>query len=124
MPNKPHQKLDAWKYSFEFVKEVYRATDNLPATERFGLTSQIRRAAVSIPSNIAEGAGRKSKKEFVNFLSIALGSLSEPDTLLLLTKELGFIGSEIVELLLNKLDVIGKLIYGLMKSLGYVSEKM
>ena len=124
MTDKPHKKLDAWKFSFELVKEIYRATENLPTNEKFGLASQIRRAAVSVTSNIAEGAGRKSKKEFINFLSIALGSVSELDTLLLLTKELGFIESEIVEVLLSKLDIIGKLIFGLMKSLGYVSEKM
>src|SRR5690349_3871862 len=124
MTDKPHKKLDAWKFSFEFVKEIYRATESLPSNEKFGLASQIRRAAVSIPSNIAEGAGRKSKKEFINFLSIALGSVSELDTLLLLTKELGFIESETVDVLLNKLGIIGKLIFGLMKSLGYVSDKM
>jgi len=123
MTDKPHKKLDAWKYSFEFVKDIYRVTETLPANEKFGLASQMRRAAVSIPSNIAEGAGRKSKKEFINFLSIALGSMSELDTLLLLAKELGFVESVSVEILLNKLDIIGKLIFGLMKSLGYVSEK-
>lgn len=104
---------------FEFVKEIYLVTNEFPVNEKFGLTSQIRRAAVSIPANIAEGAGRKSKKEFINFLSIALGSLSELDTLLLLAGDLKFISSEVTDELLIKLDVIGKLIYGLMKSLGY-----
>ena len=119
---KPHQKLDAWKKSFFFVKEIYLITEKLPADERFGLTSQIRRSSVSIPSNIAEGAGRKSKKEFIQFLSIALGSLSELDTQLLLCKELGFIDQINCDNLISELDIIGKLIYGLMKSLGYKSE--
>ncbi len=119
MPDKPHKKLDAWKLSFEFVKEIYFATENFPSNERFGLTSQLRRAVVSIPTNIAEGAGRKSKKEFINFLSIALGSISEADTLLLLARDLKFIKPELTDELLIKLDVIGKLIYGLMKSLCY-----
>lgn len=122
MPDKPHKKLDAWLLSFEFAKEIYRNTEYFPANEKFGLVSQLRRAAVSIPTNIAEGAGRKSKKEFINFLSIALGSLSEVDTLLLLARDLKFIEREITEELLIRLNIIGKLVYGLMKSLGYKSE--
>ncbi|MGN6213696.1 four helix bundle protein [Parafilimonas sp.] len=122
MPDKPHKKLDAWKLSFEFVKEIYFVTEVFPSSEKFGLTSQLRRASVSIPTNIAEGAGRKSKKEFINFLSIALGSISEVDTLLLLSRDLKLIQPELTDELLIKLDVIGKLIFGLMKSLGYKSE--
>jgi four helix bundle protein len=122
MIDKPHKKLNAWLFSFEFVKEAYRVTALFPNEEKFGLISQIRRAAVSLPVNIAEGAGRKSPKEFINFLSIALGSLAELDTLLLLSKELNFISEETCTDLLKKLDIIGKLIYGLMKSLGYKNE--
>ena len=120
---KPHQNLEAWKKSFFFVKSVYLITEKFPADERFGLTSQMRRSAVSIPSNIAEGAGRKSKKEFIQFLSISLGSLSELDTQILLSKELGFMGESDCILLISELDIIGKLIFGLMKSLGYDSSK-
>ncbi len=119
---KPHQRLEAWKKSFSFVKTIYLITKNFPLDERFGLTSQIKRSAVSIPSNIAEGAGRKSKKEFIQFLCIALGSLSELDTQLLLCKELAFIDEANCNNLISELDIIGKLIYGLMKSLGYKSE--
>jgi len=122
MSDKPHKNLDAWKYSFEFVKEIYKVTLSFPTNEKFGLTSQLRRAAVSLPANIAEGAGRKSTKEFIRFLSIALGSVAELDTLLLLSKDLKFIEEETVTELLDRLNVIGKLIYGLMKSLGYKSE--
>ena len=121
MNDKPHKTLDAWKFSLEFVKEIYSATAFFPSDEKFGLISQIRRAAVSLPCNIAEGAGRKSLKEFINFLSIALGSLAELDTLLLLSKELRYLKEEACFDLLKKLDIIGKLIYGLMKKLGYRS---
>jgi four helix bundle protein len=119
MTDKPHKKLDSWKYSFEFVTEIYRLTRAFPPEEKFGLVSQLRRASVSIPTNIAEGAGRKSAKEFIRILSIALGSLSEIDTLLMLSKTLGFISDPTCSDLLTKLDTIGKLIYGLMKKLGY-----
>lgn len=121
MNDKPHKTLDAWKFGFEFVKEAYSATASFPSDERFGSISQIRRAAVSLPSNIAEEAGRKSIKEFINFLSIALGSLAELDTLLLLSKELKYLKEEHCSDLLQKLNIIGKLIYGLMKKIGYKS---
>lgn len=114
---KPHKNLNSWIKSFEFVKEIYLVTNNFPPEEKFGLTSQIRRAAVSVPVNIAEGAARKGTKEFIHFLYISLGSLSELDTLILLTKELHFINEIESEQLIEKLDVIGKLIYGLIKNL-------
>lgn len=110
---KPHQNLDVWKKSFAFVKAVYSATSCFPSEEKFGLTSQLRRAAVSVPVNIAEGAARKSDKEFLNFLYISLGSASEIDTLLLLAKELNFISEKLLEELLFALDIIFKMILGL-----------
>jgi len=76
---KPHKKLEAWKQSMDLVVEIYKATEQLPKQEIYGLTNQVRRAAVSIPCNIAEGAARQTKKEFTNFLHIAQGSLSELD---------------------------------------------
>ncbi|PTS92920.1 four helix bundle protein [Flavobacterium sp. HMWF030] len=114
---KPHKKLNSWIKSFEFVKEIYLVTRQFPAEEKFGITSQIRRASVSVPVNIAEGAARKGLKEFIHFLHISLGSLSELDTLILLSKELNFITDKNFEQLIEKLDVIGKLIYGLIKNL-------
>ncbi|TDP60793.1 four helix bundle protein [Flavobacterium dankookense] len=114
---KPHKKLNSWIKSFEFVKEIYLVTNRFPTDEKFGLTSQIRRASVSVPVNIAEGAARKGTKEFIHFLHISLGSLSELDTLILLSKELDFINEKECEQLIEKLDIIGKLIYGLIKSL-------
>jgi four helix bundle protein len=114
---KPHKKLNSWIKSFEFVKEIYLVTKQFPSEEKFGITSQIRRASVSVPVNIAEGAARKGTKEFIHFLYIALGSLSELDTLILLSKELDFFNEKESEQLIKKLDVIGKLIYGLIKNL-------
>ncbi len=88
---RPHHSLDAWKRSIDFVVEVYKMTDTFPKEEKFGLTSQIRRASVSIPANIAEGAARKSDKEFLQFLSIAQGSTSEVETEILIANRLGFL---------------------------------
>ena len=77
---KPHEQLDAWKFSMELTKAVYQMTATFPAEERYGLSQQMRRAAVSIPSNIAEGAGRNGAKEFLNFIGISRGSLAELET--------------------------------------------
>jgi len=109
---KPHQKLEAWKLSFDFVKIMYSHTASFPVDEKFGLTSQIRRASVSIPANIAEGSARRSDKELLQFLYISLGSASELDTLILLAKELGFINPANCDKLISDLDSICKLIIG------------
>jgi four helix bundle protein len=74
---RPHQKLEAWSKAIELVTDAYRSTEHFPKEERYGLTGQIRRAAVSIPANLAEGAGRRSQKEFAYFLSNSQGSASE-----------------------------------------------
>ena len=88
---KPHKKLDVWKLSMDLVTAIYKLTDNFPEKEIYCLTNQIRRAAISIPSNIAEGAARNTKREFVNFLHIAQGSLSELDTQIEIAKKLGYL---------------------------------
>jgi four helix bundle protein len=94
------------------VKSVYAVTTDFPKHEIFGLVSQMRRAAVSVPSNIAEGAGRSSKKEFLQFLSIARGSLNELDTQLLIAKDLGYLSdTAAIEALIDRvLALIGGLI--------------
>ena len=88
---KPHKKLDAWKLSMDLVTDIYRITDNFPREEQYILTGQIRSAAISIPSNIAEGAARQTRKEFLNYLHITQGSLSELDTQLELARRLGYL---------------------------------
>lgn len=87
---KDHKELDVWRKAIDLVAEVYRTTTQFPKEEVFGLTSQMRRAAVSIPANIAEGAARQSDKEFIQFLHIALGSASELETELLIAERLGY----------------------------------
>jgi len=88
-----HENLDIWKLSIAFVSQIYVITRKFPEEEKFGLVSQMRRAAVSIPSNIAEGASRKSDKEFLRFLHISLGSVSELDTQLIISKNLEYCDS-------------------------------
>jgi four helix bundle protein len=87
---KPHQRLDAWKKGIDFTIRIYAATEEFPKHEVFGLTSQLRRASVSIPNNIAEGAGRNTSKEFLHFLFISRGSLAEVDTLLIIARRLKY----------------------------------
>jgi four helix bundle protein len=92
---RPHENLDVWKKGMNFVVALYKATERFPKEEKFGLTSQLRRAAVSIPANIAEGAGRKSSKEFAYFLSNSQGSASEVDTELEIANRLNYIDERI-----------------------------
>jgi len=87
---KPHERLDAWKCSMELAKAVYEMTANFPAEERYGLAQQMRRAAVSIPSNLAEGAGRNGAKEYFHFIGVSRGSLAELGTQMRLAVMLGF----------------------------------
>jgi four helix bundle protein len=101
----------------DLVEEVYKVTRSLPPDERFGLTSQIRRCAVSIPANIAEGHGRKSTGAFANHLSIASGSVAELETHLMLCQRLGFIASPELEELMKITDEIGRMLTGLKRSL-------
>ncbi len=114
-----HKKLEVWKKSIEFVKEIYKLTEEFPSSEGYGLTNQIRRAAVSIPSNIAEGAARLSDKEFIQFLNIALGSCAEVETQLIIANDLNFI--EDVSFILTKLVEIRKMITGL---ISYLKNKL
>ena len=89
-----YRNLIAWQKAMELVLEVYKATKTMPKEEIYGLTSQMRRAAVSIPSNIAEGQGRKTPRDFKNFLSIALGSLKELETQILIAQGLNYFNDQ------------------------------
>jgi four helix bundle protein len=89
-----HHDLIAWQVSVELVRDLYSLTASFPSLELYGLTGQIRRAAISVPSNIAEGAARTTKREFAHYLSMARGSLSEIDTQLTIAKQLGYIDND------------------------------
>ena len=111
-----HHELVAWQVSVELVKHVYRVSDTFPSHELYGLTGQIRRAAVSVPSNIAEGAARATKKEFAHFLVVARASLSEIDTQLTIASQLGYLDKD--EEVQQTLDRVFGLIGGLLNSLN------
>jgi len=110
---KDHKELDVWKQSVDLVIDVYRITKDFPKEEVYGLTNQIRRSAVSIPSNIGEGAARNTEKEFIQFLYIALGSASELETQLIISQKLNY-GRNIDEIV-EKLTSVKKLINGLIR---------
>lgn len=112
-----HKNLKSWKRSIQFVTAIYKYTADFPKEEKFGIISQMRRAAVSVPSNIAEGAGRQSTKEFIRFLYIALGSAIELETQLLISFNLKFLEENDYENLLEDLQNIIRLITGLIKFL-------
>src|SRR5881296_3917583 len=103
---RPHEKLQTWIESVDLVLNIYRATEVFPREEKYGLTSQIRRAAVSIPANIAEGAGRHSSKEFAHFLSNAQGSASELETELIISNRLGYLDETSFSQLIVQLERI------------------
>jgi four helix bundle protein len=111
--DKPHKKLDAWKISMDLVQEVYRVTGSFPEGERFGLVGQMRRSAVSIPSNLAEGLARRNDGEIVQFIHIAMGSVSELDTQMELCRRLGFSSSGELAKVEELLARVDKLLIGL-----------
>ena len=106
-----HKDLEVWKLSIELVVKVYSITKSLPSEEKFGLISQMKRSAVSVPSNIAEGAGRSSTKEFMRFIDIASGSLSELETQLIIVEKLEFTSTR--QLLENEMKVIRNMLFKL-----------
>ena len=115
MHNYKHLKI--WVRSMDLSEMIYRETVNFPSNEKFGLTSQLRRAATSIPSNIAEGTSRQSQKEFKHFLSISLGSCFEVNTQLELAKRFNLINFGNTEKIFHEIDQLEKMIIGFMKSI-------
>src|SRR5215510_4091759 len=115
--NKPHKKLNLWSDAVDLAQQIYKVTERFPSNEQFGLTSQVRRAAVSIPSNLAEGVVRQTKKEFLNFLHIAKGSLSELDTQLEIARRLEYLDQARWEALDERLEQIDRMLRGLVHSL-------
>jgi four helix bundle protein len=114
---RPHKKLDVWQRSIKMVKTIYEVTAGFPSEEEFGLKSQIRRAAVSVPSNIAEGLTRRSKKDKIHFLNISDSSLSELDTQLEISRELGLIADPLYEAVEDMLIEIQRPLSGLIRSI-------
>ena len=117
MAGRNYQDLQVWQEAMARVDATYRATRSLPREEMFGLTSQIRRAAVSVSCNIAEGQGRRSQKEFVHHLSIAHGSLREVETLAMIALRQQYIEKAVHDDLLARAALVGRLLNGLMNSL-------
>jgi four helix bundle protein len=113
----PHKRLKAWQLSIELVKDVYKLTQSFPKEEMYGLTSQMRRAAISIPSNIAEGAIGRTKKHFASYLLNSIGSIAELDTQIEIAQTLEFITNDEEVELIEKLNRVKALTLGLKNSL-------
>lgn len=112
-----HEQLDMWQFSMDFVTDIYKLLNRFPEIERFSLTSQIRRAAISVPSNIAEGSSRFSEKEKIHFNEIALGSLAEVICQLDIALRVGYISQEEFNQFKSKASTIGKMISGYRRSM-------
>ena len=113
--------LNAWKKSMELVCDVYMTTAAFPKSETYGLASQMRRAAVSVPSNIAEGKGRSTDRDFAHFLCNSRGSLHELQTQIMIAGRLGYIKPETAKRLLEETKVVGRLLHGL---LAFAKERV
>ena len=112
-----YEDLEVWQKSVALATRLYKITDPFPSPEKFGLISQIRRAATSIPANIAEGWGRGSTKEYIQFLFVARGSLMELETHMIIAQNLGYLASEQLSDLRNATRQVGKMLNGLIKAL-------
>lgn len=114
---KSYRDLLVWQKGMDLVTEVYRITRKLPAHEAYGLAAQMQRAAVSIPSNIAEGFGRQHRREYLQHLAFANGSLKEVETQALITVRLGYLKDADIQVLLKLADELGRMLNGLMRKL-------
>ncbi|GAB2620431.1 four helix bundle protein [Belliella aquatica] len=114
-----YKELKVWQKAIDLAVEVYRITEKLPKEERFGLISQMNRAAVSIPSNIAEGAGRNTEKDFNNFLGMALGSSFELDTQVIISNRLDYLNDQDFQILENELEHLQNMIAKLKMSIKF-----
>lgn len=115
-----YRDLRVWQLAMDLAEDVYKLCALFPRQEIYGLTSQLQRAAVSIPSNIAEGQARNTSKEFGHFLGIARGSLAELETQIMLAQRLGYLTVDSTSLLLEKAEEIGKMLSGLQKSIATI----
>jgi four helix bundle protein len=121
-PIRSYRDLVVWQRAMGLVSECYQLSKELPSDERYGLTSQIRRAAVSVPANIAEGNARRGPKEYLHHVSIAQGSLAELETELMLAEDLGYVSSKEVATVLDQAADVGRLLSRLEASLRRSSE--
>ncbi|MDY6923548.1 MAG: four helix bundle protein [Pseudomonadota bacterium] len=112
-----HRDLKVWQISVDLVETVYRLLRDWPSHELYGLVSQARRASVSVPANIAEGAGRRSTGEFIQYVGIARGALAELETLFIVAGRLGYLEDSVLEHLLIDIAEVGRMLTGLMQSL-------
>jgi four helix bundle protein len=117
MPVRDYRELIVWQKAVDLVEEIYRVTASFPKEELYVLTSQMRRAAVSVPSNIAEGQARTSTADFLHFLSIARGSLKELETQIIIVRRLGYIDERAEDQLIRSTEEVSRLTSGLMSSL-------
>jgi four helix bundle protein len=115
-----HKNLEIWKKGIDMVENIYKLTESFPSEEKFGLISQLRRAAISVPSNIAEGAARKNDKEFIQFLYISLGSLSEIETQLIISRRLQFTNSVKI---LNEVHLLSRSVLSFIRYLKSLNRK-
>ncbi len=118
MSVRSYQDLEVWKTAMELASGVYQLSAQLPDTEKFGLRTQLQRAAVSVPSNIAEGHARSSTREFLKFISIAHGSLAELETQLQLLPRLGLLGKDQIKEVLHQADRVGRMLRRLSQALN------
>ena len=116
MRKRGYRDLDVWRKGIDLCEEVYAACKSLPDDEKYGLISQMRRSAISVPANIAEGYGRNSKKEFTYFLRVATGSLHELETHIILAERFRYLGRDETTELLDAAEEIGKMLFGLIRS--------
>ncbi len=122
-PLRSYRELIAWQKSVDLVAEIYAITREFPRDEIYGLTSQLRRSAVSVPSNIAEGQGRATKGEFIQFLGHARGSLFELETQIVIAEKLGYLAPQIELQVASRITEVARILNGLLTSLGISSRK-
>lgn len=122
MAYQKYTELEVWKKARAFASHIYLLTTKFPKEEVYGLTSQIRRCAISVPSNIAEGSGRQHPKETAHFLTIARGSLYELETQLYISKDISIISDEQLKTCITEIETLGKLINGYKRYIGSTTQ--
>lgn len=123
MSVKSYRNLQVWQKSMDFMENIYGITKDFPKEEIYGITSQIRRAVLSVPANIAEGSSKKSRKEFIRFINISYGSLAEAETFIIAATRLNFLNTTSETKLLEQAAEIGRMLNGLRRSLSEKTDR-